>query len=709
MAQIEKEGNKFRATFDTPKGPKAPGVQTYHDAQRKVFIERQDERSRLVALESSNKILNQQKGLLDYISNKQKELTKLGKDTSTLDESKLKTLERINEQHKIQANLARSYKQILSSMGNGFKESGMGGVKQVWQGMSGVEKIGFGATSIGGAIAALGSAADYIGRRPIDIARMQGSAISMTTGRQLGEARSGEYTYESMYGDARQKAQGQAASSRAWGTGGDIAKLIGGGIMAAGGIAAIAAAIPTGGMSLAALPGMAAGAGVAGLGAASFLSGAKVLDPQKYAAYRSQQEAQDFTTMLASLQDSGPYRKDAIERLKATGGRDLGMQRALGLNDSGYYGSSGYLQRQMNLGFTDEMITNASKGILGAGGSTQMALQSGTALQAERGLGLTNATGLLGQLSGTQSIPETSKKTLIDIFARGFDSSKYAEENGKYMEAVTDQIYKGGSTSVQSADRIADLIRASIGNAAPTTRNIEAGKSAFEAYSNSTTSLSGFAGGLNISSAMEDPLLRKITDTATLSGFLKLKPNEIDETDPDFISSAKAYGIDPAALAKTLRNRGQTLAQKQLGNHTRMGQRYMAGLVAHAEGAAAQKAYVNMVNPEYGPSQYGADMTAADAASKMGALDTGRAGDTMVQASAKNAQISLETLSQSISKFAEDAMKAAVKLGAEAPVGRQNEENARRDAQRLETIAAHTRSSNAMGHQGAAKVQNQTN
>lgn len=530
-----------------------------------------------------------------------------------------------------------------------------------------------------------GQALNYMGQRPIDIARMQASAISMTTGRQLGEARSGEYTYESMYGDDRKKAQEQASSSKGFKTAGDIA-------MAIGSVAALIAAVPTGGASLG-LGGLAMGGlGLAGLKSSIMDKG--MLDPSKYAAYSSQREAQDFTTLLASAHENSPFRKDAIERLKGTGARDLGMQRTLGLSDQGYYGGGGYLQGQMGASFTDEMVTGSSRGILGAGGSSAMAQQSAISLQAQRGLGLTNSDQLLGQLSGTQSIPETSRKTLVDIFARGFDSSKYAEENRKYMQAVTEQVFKGGSTSESSAVSIADLIKASIGGAAPTTRNIEAGKTAYESYKSQGSATSGYMGGINISSAMQDPWLSKIKDPAALTEVLK-EGMDIDENDPDVAELAKSIGFPGGAkgFASHIRDRIGKNNEKSLNRSKGslgMGRRGMIGQLDPGLDTAARRAKENMMNgTDFGPQQYGTGTTADQAAQRMTDKNTGRAGDTMVQASAANAQISLETLSASISKFADDAMKAAQKLGAEAPTGRANEATDTRVKNRMDEKGIH--------------------
>ena len=675
MTQIEQESKKLKIS-SAAAGKQTPEVESFlkgnERARAQVLSQRNEENN----LRAVNQLLKEKQRQLEAIN---KSAVGLSKEQAG-ERSRLEGIKKLTEdtivlekqREELKKNAAkraesevRSYKQLLSELGRGFSSGGMSGLKGAWGEMSGMEKIGFGATTAGGIMGGLGMAADYIGRRPVDMARMQASAVSATTGRQLGEARSGEYTYQGMYGDTRQKAQDQAASSRAWGTAGDILKLIGG-VTAAGVVGA--SAIASGGLTLA---GGAAIAGGLGLAGSSVNKG--ILDPSKYAAYRSQQEAQDFTTMLASLQELGPYKKDAIERMKATAGRDIGMQRTLGLGDKGYYGGGGYLQGQMGLGFTDQMVTGASAGILGAGGSSAMARQSGMALQAERGLGLTNSQQLLGQLSGTQSIPETSRKALIDIFSRGFDASKYAEENRKYMQAVTEQVYKGGSTSVDAADKIADMIRSTI-TGAPTSRNIEAGRTAFEAFQTASTATSGYLGGINVASAMQDKDLSKIKDPAELQALLKLKPNEIDETDPDFIASAKKMGLSGPQLARKLRSRQISNIKTALGGRSGMAERGMIGTLVPGLGAPEQKAFANLVNQQPSPERDAEiQKLMTESEKKMGSKDTGRAGDTAIQASATNAKISLETLAGSINKFAEDAMKAANKLSGESAAGRANE------------------------------------
>jgi len=177
---------------------------------------------------------------------------------------------------------------------------------------------------------------------------------------------------------------------------------------------------------------------------------------------------------------------------------------------------------------------------------------------------------------------------------------------------------------------------------------------------------------------MQDKNLSQIKDPAELQALLKLKPNEIDETDEDFIATAKKIGLTGPELAKKLRNRQIGNVKTAIGGRTGMAERGMIGTLMPGLGAAEQKAMANLLNQEPSAERDAQiEKLRGEAETKMGAKETGRAGDTMVQASAKNAQISLETLAASIDKFASDAMSAAKKLGGEAAYGRANEASAR--------------------------------
>jgi len=290
---------------------------------------------------------------------------------------------------------------------------------------------------LGTAVSVAKMVGDEFVRRQVDITKMQGSAIAGTTGKALQQMQSGQYTYEGMFGEERksaaEKAKSTESNTRNW----ELTKLIGGAALVIGGLAATATGvgaaggIPTTIAGLGSLGiGTAIGATATGVGAATLISGRSRFDSEKYEEEKAQQYSANFNESLDAEKEKTPYKKDAIEKLQKNAGGYLNYQRMLGL--SGSAGLFGNLSNITSAGFTDQMGMEAAGGILGAGGSTRMGKRSEIALQAERGLGLTNAPQLLGMLSGTQGIPEASRRTLLDIFAegqmRGLDNSKYQSQ-----------------------------------------------------------------------------------------------------------------------------------------------------------------------------------------------------------------------------------------------------------------------------------------
>lgn len=531
------------------------------------------------------------------------------------------------------------------------------------------------------AIQAVGS--DYA-RRPIDVARMQGSAAAGTTGRVLGQMQSGEFAYEGMFAEERAKATREAKGAETRGRAFDIAQVVGGVGLLVGGLAATATGVG-------AAPGLAA----AGLGAGMLFNKRSMLDKEKYEAEKAAQYADDYNAALAANKEMTPFKKDAIEKLQKSGSSYLAAQRSMGMSDKQLFG---FFQNMGYSGFTDQMGLQASSAILGAGGSTAMARASEVALKAERGLGLTNATQLLGQISGTQGIPETSKRTLIDIFAQGqmigLDNSKYAEENRRFMQNVADSVSKGGVTSEDAAATIARIMGSFTGGGT-TQRGIEAAKSAYEAYSNVGSSTSGYTGALNVSGLLTAaPGLRKIRDPAALQELLSLRPNEIDANSPDIIDAARQANMSPQALADLLQQQKGGVAAKSLNRSGELGvltnkmKEYRAshgGSIAgfheqnRGEGMAALMGMAGVINPNLDRAARQAyvegiadmpNMTQPEreaearkqAAYKMEDKETGRASDKVVQAAAIGAQTALKTLSESIDKFASDALAAASRM-----------------------------------------------
>ena len=243
MAAVDKLQTKAKSIGtsmkggDLGRGPSGtPGLQTFQRTQQEASSQIASRRSEQIALGAVNGLLKEKERLLNSSLKLEAALTKQGKDATLQLEAQKKLLNDINvlekqkqilgrEEDKRKVDSVRGYKEIFSSLQREFQAGGIGGVKNALGGLSGAEKAGLGGTALGGILGLAGAAANYVGRRPIDIAALQSSAISQTTGRQLSEARTGEYTYQSMYGGDRAKAQEQAKSSNTAQTIGDYVKV----------------------------------------------------------------------------------------------------------------------------------------------------------------------------------------------------------------------------------------------------------------------------------------------------------------------------------------------------------------------------------------------------------------------------------------------------------------------------------------------------
>ena len=403
-----------------------------------------------------------------------------------------------------------------------------------------------------------------IAKAPIDISQLQGSAVGGLTGRTLSQMQSGEFSFEGMFPQQRQRAM-QNAQSKA-----QANKVL------------------------------------------------SLLDPfawkdvltGKRGAEISAQTTSDFNTGLEGLISQDTFKQDAVNRLKKNAMRDIGVQRTLGLNDKDLFK---FLLSSTNAGFSDQMGVDAMQQIIGAGGSSQMGKNSVMALKAQRGLDLTNAPQLLGKLSGTLGGAESSKNALIDIVATGqqigLDRSKFAEENRKFSQNVVDLAAKSGLTSVDAIDKLSQMMGSFV-TGTTTQRGIEAGKTAFQAVSGIGASTSGFTGGLNVSSLMDMPGISNVKDVALFQGLASLQLDEISPTNDMIVSAANMMGTSPEKLAADLKMQkigvGKTSLQRSSAFGAGVGEIKSAAYEAFKKGGT------------FNPSQFGFK--------KGGAAETGLGG-----------------------------------------------------------------------------------
>lgn len=661
-----------------------------NNSMRQVYAQEVANLSRIEKIRDSltKKLERQSKIQSDMISQ--------GKEISQIEESRALTAERLqraNENITRQQSLLNGSGKLLrqdmkpgEAMGPPAPPEG-GGSGLMSSVLSSIASVVSAATVVRYA----SEVADEYARRPVNLLRSQGSAVSGTTGRALSQMQSGEYAYEGMFGDERQRAAAAAATSESRTRKTDMVSGIGGLAAAGIGLGALALAPLTGGLSLGA---GALALGTAGIGGTLAYNKRKALfDRESYNADRASQYGEDFNSSLQSEKDLAPFKKDAIDKLKANGSGWLSSQRMMGLSDRDLFGMT---QNLGYSGFTDQQGLGASQSILSAGGSTSMSRNADYGLKAERGLNLTNANQILGQLSGTQGIPETSKKTLIDIFAQaqsiGLDSSKFAEENRKFIQNVAESVNKSGTRSEDSGESIARMM-ANFTGGDNTMRGIQAGKSAYDAYQNTGSTTSGYQGALNAASLLKsDKRIGKLSDPAQIQYLMNLQPDELDAADPAIRGLAQTAGMSPSELVNTVRgskagaagkglfradafSKLQTTLKKyadsnggSLGGFMEQQDLAIPGL-AEMQAQSGVKGNLESRNYVIGAAANAAGLSSNDltatknkASMDLESKSTGRSMDTILQSAAMNAQTSLQTLSDSINKFATDSIASAQKM-----------------------------------------------
>ncbi|MCX9024627.1 MAG: hypothetical protein OIN85_00860 [Candidatus Methanoperedens sp.] len=656
-------------------------------------------REEKTALEGKVKNLTQQETSYKKITEQYQKIIGIGKEDLKLKEQvkdaqealiKAKEVE-LESEIKINALLKEKARLgVLPRLAAGYQAGGLRGAAQAGGEMMGMSAMG--AASLAGvaliaAKLAKDLAQDWV-KRPMAVIEAQGAAMGGTIGKTLGQMQSGEFTFEGMFGEERGRARGKAESGV---TRQKIADIFSLGIFTERGRAAI-------------------------------------FDPEKYNAMNAQLQAENFNAALGAEKEMSPFKKDAIERLQKNIFKDIAAQRQMGLSDKEMFGSGGFLQNAINSGFLEDMAREASKGIAASGGSTAMQRSAVTALQAERGLNLTNATQLLGGLSGAMGSAGASKQSLIDIFATaqqiGLDKSKYAEENRKFMQNVTDIVQRGGMTAPEGAQRISEQMGGfAVGT--NTIRGIENARAAYEAYSQATTATAGYTGAINAATMMRQfpDLIKSIgKDPALMQELMSLAPEELDPNSPFIQSLLKSYNRDNPEQQKT----SNQLIDRIQQMHISASSRYAPGLSDEPkklamqmvdwlkkgknltefvptgeaeEGFAPYAARLKMV-PQYqslgrqalerlvmgqamqetemlpGIDQYRKQIEEArkkfqeDAKKDLETKETGRDLDKLISTSAEQAGVSLRTLAKDIDRLTESAVQFQARMSHQEPLAR---------------------------------------
>lgn len=397
---------------------------------------------------------------------------------------------------------------------------------------------------------------------PLQVAAAQGSATQNTFGREVNAAYGGTQLQEMAFRGEKGQAAGMAdehiKSQKFW-------DKLSTGQLTLEWAAKAARYSPQAGTALGIFGGLQQGVAATGLlgerrqnlVGGEFSSNMK----DKYNMQTSEQYAQEYAKATEDLKNQNPLRTAAVGDFGQRREGDLAFQRATGLGYEGFHGAGGFRESAINAGFTDRQGMDAAQGILGAGGSTRGATgNSVLSMQAQRGMDLTNANGIIGKLSGQMGDSESTRQAFVRMLAEGsrigLDSSQFREENRRFMDAAGSIIEKSGTTSQSDIESLTRLFGGFVGT--PTTKGMEAAQTAFQTYNAGTSATSGAQGAMRAGAFMRDPALGSLAgpDMAALAG---IDMEHLTSDHPVVMDIAKRYfGGDTTKVINAAKKAGQS-------------------------------------------------------------------------------------------------------------------------------------------------------
>lgn len=404
---------------------------------------------------------------------------------------------------------------------------------------------------------------------PVRTESAMGSAVQGTLGRQVSDIYGRRSAFEQMFAPERQRAAQQSVetlranqSADQTSTGFGLLKSMGIGAAGGGAIGGL-----FGGVG--AIPGALIG-GTLGLGKGVMdimgderkrsmaLSPFSSTANKRYQSILAEEMVKNYETSYEGQKNQNPFKTGAVNDYEQNFQRNLASQRAMGLNNEGFYGPGGFMQNAINSGFTPEMSMQMSSGILGAGGSTRMARDSAFGMQLERGMDLTNASQVLGSLSGGLGSSESSKQATIKILAEGMklglDDSKFAEENRRFTQLTAEIVARSGATTDSDFERVAGGFGKFLGE--NTNMGIAAAKGAYEQFQDVSQATTGPRGVMRAAGFMSDPNLSKLS-TMTKQALMQVPEEQLNEDNPLVQNAAREAGISAKDIVASVKGTNQ--------------------------------------------------------------------------------------------------------------------------------------------------------
>lgn len=394
---------------------------------------------------------------------------------------------------------------------------------------------GVAAGAIAGAANSGLEAARYVVGADNRIASAQGAAVTGYTGDSVGNLMSGQNFRNIAF--ARQRTTALDASSRQADKERviDNAKLLlplavpalmlaTGAALTATGIGA-GVGLPVMGAALSKTAVLGAGALAGGVAAGGPMAYLDRLTGE-YEANKRQRDAQIYQQRYQAEMQKNPIMQMATERMMQNAGGDMSAQRMLGLSDQGYFKAGGFLDSNQ---FTRGTLLNNAGAIMGAGGSTRAGrgLSSFSAGLA-RDYDLTNAGGIIGQLSGAMGSAQATESATIKLLSEGvrlgLNKSEYAAEQREFLQVAAAAVVRSGATSDAGAGLVAgNLSRFVAGDSMAAMRG--AG-TASQLMNSLTGDVSGPRGAIQASAMMRNPIFKGV-DQFALSSLMDMSVDQI--------------------------------------------------------------------------------------------------------------------------------------------------------------------------------------
>jgi len=468
-----------------------------------------------------------------------------------------------------------------NSSGSGMSQfaSGVGGAGSAAYRMAGG---GFGLGMAGLGLVASGiQMADPIARSMAAqdrvMAGAQGSAVQGMSG-PLRDVYGGNLRSSMFFGSERatavQRAMKETSTNRNWDQVSPYAAL--GGKMAGGALAG--AALGTG---VGAVGGVIAGAGLfsvptaiagaaAGKATGALLGGGMGLAKGVYDIYSDDQQrdtvlsqfgsedarkriesryssdlAARMNENLESEKARSPIKVLAEQQYSAGMESNLNFQRSMGMNNNQFYGQDGFLDKGMQSGFTRSQMMGSSSDIISSGGSTRAATDSARFSNQLQRADITNASSLVGRLSGNMGSAAMTEQATIRVLSEGvkvgLDKSEFREEQRKFADLTANFVVSSGANSQAGVARASQEFSSYFGET-PTMGAMNQSGAAQSFLEGATAQTGNPRGAIFAAKVMSDPTLSKL-DSRQKASLSQLSLSEINEDNPMIIDMAEKAGM----------------------------------------------------------------------------------------------------------------------------------------------------------------------